>query len=255
MKLLFHVLIVADQAVGGQGLDTSYASRYTSLGKDLEAADLGCVLYMGTAAELCGEVSHSYDTDLIAVFLSEERHRACLLCVLQTHNICNDRKCRTDLFIYNSLNFLDLILAHCGEVSEVETESVSCYKGTSLLNMGSEYGSQGLVEKVGRTVVSADQGAVLLINFQGNSFTCLEHTTYHMSDVADFSTLKMDRILYLELAVRALDHAAVTDLAAHGSVERGLRCDHTRLLAICHCVSDLILALLISSKSDECCHF
>ena len=141
MKLLLYILIVMHQTIGGECLDTSYTCCYTSLGKDLEAADLGGILNVGTAAELCGEVSHSYDTDLIAVFLSEERHRACLLCVLQTHNICNNRKCRADLFIYNILNFLDLILAHCREVSEVETKSVSCHKGTSLLNMCAEYGS------------------------------------------------------------------------------------------------------------------
>ena len=103
MKLLLYILIVMDQTIRGECLDTSYTCCYTSLGKDLEAADLGGILNVGTAAELCGEVSHSYDTDLIAVFLSKERHRACLLCVLQTHNICNNRKCRADLFIYKAL--------------------------------------------------------------------------------------------------------------------------------------------------------
>ena len=71
--------------------------------------------------------------------------------------------------------------------------------------------------------------------------------------MTDLSALKVDRIFYLELAVCALDHAAVTDLAAHGSVERSLGCDNTCLFAVCHCVCDLILALFIGSKSYKSC--
>ena len=91
----------------------------------------GCLSVPGK----CGQVTRADHVKAKAL------NRACLLCVLQTHNICNNRKCRADLFIYNILNFLDLILAHCREVSEVETKSVSCHKGTSLLNMCAEYGS------------------------------------------------------------------------------------------------------------------
>ena len=253
MKLLLHILIMMDQTVGGQCLDTSHTCCNASLREDLETADLRSILYMGSAAELCGEVSHSYDTDLIAVLLAEERHRACLLRVLQTHNVCNHRKCRTDFFIYDRFYFLDLSRSHRGEMSEVETKSVSCHKGASLLNMSSENGSQSLMEDVGRTVVSSDQGTVLLIYLQSYRLACLEHTAYHVADVSDLSALKVDRIFYLELAVCALDHAAVADLTTHGSVERSLGCDDTCLLAVCHCVCDLILALFIGSKSYKSC--
>ena len=75
-----------------------------------------------------------------------------------------------------------------------------------------------------------------------------------MSDMTDLSALKVDRIFYLELTVRTLDHAAVADLTAHGSVEWSLRGDNACFLTVCHRVCDLILALFISGKSYEGCH-
>ena len=110
------------------------------------------------------------------------------------------------------------------------------------------------MEKVGRTVVSSDQGTVLLIYLKSYCLTCPEHTAYHMSDMTDLSALKVDRIFYLELAVRTLDHAAVADLTAHGSVEWSLRGDNACFLTVCHRICDLILAFFISGKSYEGCH-
>ena len=49
-----------------------------------------------------------------------------------------------------------------------------------------------------------------------------EHSSHHAAHVAHLTALKGDGVLHLELAVRALDHAGVRLLAAHGGVERGL---------------------------------
>ena len=96
---------------------------------------------MGTAAKLCGEISHLYHADLLAVFFTEEGHSACLLCLIQGHNLCFNRKGSADLCIYHIFHLFDLLRSHGGEMGKVKTESTCVHIGACLLYMASKNGS------------------------------------------------------------------------------------------------------------------
>ena len=139
---------------------------------------------MGTSAELFGEVSHRYDSYILAVFLTKEGHSACLLGRLHIHDLGDNRKICLDLFIYQSLYLLDLLLGHRLEMSEVKTQSVRSYERTFLLYMRTENGLQCFLEQMGGAVVFAGVGAGCCVNGKSHLVADLEHAFYHMAHMA-----------------------------------------------------------------------
>ena len=112
LHLCFHFFIITEYAVTGQRLDTTHASCDTSLRYDLEGGDHTGILYMGTAAQLHGEISHVDHAHLIAIFLTEQCHSAGLLRLVQRHDLGHNRKGCLDLFIDDLLHLGDLFLGH-----------------------------------------------------------------------------------------------------------------------------------------------
>ena len=91
MKFLFNFLIILKYAVACQGFNTTYTCCDTCLGNDLEGSNGSCIICVCTAAKLFGEVTHGYNTDIVAVFFTKECHSTCLLGIFNAHDLCQDR--------------------------------------------------------------------------------------------------------------------------------------------------------------------
>ena len=241
MELLLHLVVVVHETCAGKSLDTSHACCNSGLGNDLEGRNRAGIRNMGSAAELCGEISHLYYADTVAVLLAKERHSSCLLGLFQTHNVCHNRKRRSDLIVYHLLYLCNLLWSHGREMGKVKAESVACHKGTSLLYMRSQNRAQSFVKQVGSRVVSACQLAVFLIYLESHLISDLEHALCDSSHMAHLAALKLNGILYLELAALCADHADICLLAAHGSVERSFLYDNRSVLAVCEGLCQLVL--------------
>ena len=271
IQLFLDSLIVLPDIVARQRLNSADTGCNAVLGKDLEGSDLNGVGHMRSAAELHGPVAHFHDAHAVAVFLAEERHGAGLLGVLQRHHFRHNRKALCDLLIDKILDLLQLLAGHCLEMREVKAGPVCVLIGAGLLDVGSENLTEGLLQKVRCRVIAAGCHAVLLIHLQGYLVAQLEHTGNHMSDVSDLAACNVLRGLYgkdnRSLSKRCLlrhflggcldaarlgvgggknDQALVTDLAAHGPVERRLLRDDCAVLSVgksrCHAVLFLGLA-------------
>ena len=79
------IVQIFDEVVTGDRLDPADARRDGAFLLDLEHTDLRTVVDMGTAAEFLAEIADLNDTHDIAVLLTEERHRAFLLCLIDRH--------------------------------------------------------------------------------------------------------------------------------------------------------------------------
>ena len=80
---------------------------------------------MGTATEFLGEIAHGYHTYLITVLFTEQCHRTCLLCFLNTHDLCCYLQICCDLFIDDLLNLGKLFLCHCLSIAEVKSGALA----------------------------------------------------------------------------------------------------------------------------------
>ena len=118
-----------------QCLDTADTCCNTALGNNLEGCDHACVRYMSTTTELCTEITHLDNANLIAVLLTKKSHRTGLFCLFECHLLGYNIKTCRDLIIDDLLNLLNLLLCHCREMREVETKSLGIHVGSLLLNM------------------------------------------------------------------------------------------------------------------------
>ena len=138
MYFLFLCFIVCSNRRSGQSFDSADTCCNTCLRNKFEQSDFSGILYMGTTAELFGEVSHGNDTYFVAVFLTEQSHRAGFLCFLSIHDVGYNRDLLLNLFIYQILNFFQFFRCHSLEVGKVETESGRGYERTFLLYVCTE---------------------------------------------------------------------------------------------------------------------
>ena len=159
-----------------------------------------------------------------------------------------DLKASLDLLIYDFLCFLNLLRCHSCKVSEVKTKSVRSYQGTFLLYMGTKNLFQGFLKKVCCTVVLLDVFSCGNVYFQGNSLTLGDHAGFHMSYMAEFAAAKLDGIFHNESAVCSLDHTGISNLSAHGSVERCFLYENGAFLAFHQGIHDLILCCENSNR-------
>ena len=93
-------------------------------GNYLEEAEFACIIDMGAAAKLGGEVARSDDSDDVAVFLAEESHCAELLRLGYRHlNACNGQSGENN-FVDSLLNIMLLLGGEGREVSEIESDLI-----------------------------------------------------------------------------------------------------------------------------------
>ena len=102
------------------------------------------------------------------------------------------------------------------------------------------------------TVVLLSVSSCSFVYFQRNSFSCGDHTRFHMSYMADFATTEFDGILYYEFTVCSLDHTGISDLTTHCCIEWSLLYEDCSLLAFHQRVYDLSLCCKNSYFGIKC---
>ena len=222
VKVLLHLTVVLNHIVSGQRLNTPHAGSHACLGYDFKQGDLAGVGHMGSAAKLLGELAHGNHPDLLAVFLTEQRHGAGFFCFLNSHHLGNHRKRRLDLLVYQSLHLLDFLCRHGLEMGEVKAQAGGGYQRTFLLHVGAQNGLQSLLQQMGGTVVLAGVRAACRIHLKGHLVIYGNHAGFHHAHMAVFSAPQMDGILHTEQAVFGADHAGIAFLSAHGGIEGSL---------------------------------
>src|SRR5690348_7113552 len=115
-------------------LDPPDASSDASLAHDLEEANLGRVAHVSSAAELHGKSGNLHDTHDIAVFLTEQRHRAGIARVLIGHLVGRDRDRLPDLPVHQRLDLFQTLALHRAVMSKVETQPLGCDERSRLVN-------------------------------------------------------------------------------------------------------------------------
>ena len=220
MQHSFLFLIIFNNSVSCQCLDTTYTCCNTSLRNDFEKHDSACILDMCTTTELSWEISHGYNTYFLVVFLTKQSHCSGFLGFLNIHNVCHYRKSRLNFFVYKCFCLSDFFRCHCLKMCKVETKSVRSYKRTLLFYMRTENCFKCLLKKMCCTVIFLCITACLFVDFKSYCLPCGKHSGFHMSDMTEFTATKLDGILYHKSAICSLDHTTVTFLTTHGSVER-----------------------------------
>ena len=124
-------------------------------------------------------------------------------------------------------------------MAEIETQSVSVYKGAFLLHMGAKHAAQGFLEKMGGAVIFTGIASVFLIYLKRHLISDLQHPFYHASDMAHLAAEKLNGVLHLKFAVRAGNDSIVAALSAHGGVKRRLLHDNRARLAVGQCTDQL----------------
>ena len=114
--------------------------------------------------------------------------------------------------------------------------------------MRTENSLECFLEKMCCAVVFLCITTSLLIDFKGNGFSCGEHSGFHISDMTEFAAAKLDGIFHNESAVCSLDHTGISNLSAHGSVERCFLYENGAFLAFHQGIHDLILCCENSNR-------
>ena len=139
LKLFFHLFVVCNHIVTGQCFDTAHTGCNTALRKNLKCLDLCSILYMCTATELSGELSHGNDSDFLSVLFAKQSHCPGLLCLINGHDIGTDFHALVDLFIDHVFHFLQLFRSHGCKVGEIESGTFTVLIRTRLLDMCTQH--------------------------------------------------------------------------------------------------------------------
>ena len=240
MKQLFQFSIIIHQSFGCKCFDTAYPCCHTTFRQDLECSDLACIGNMCTTAELNRVISHIYNTDDVAVFLTEQSLCSGLSCFFDRHVLNDNRQRSGNAFIYHIFYFLQFFRCHCREMREIETKSLVVYIRSRLFYMCTKYGTECFLKQMGRTVVSCTKHTSLRINGQSNLISNLHHTLCHITDMTDLATKHLLHIFHNKFTVTAFDHTVVGFLSTACCVERSLIYKDGSSLTVRKSVYDLI---------------
>ena len=215
---------LVDRHRAGDRLDAAHVRRRGRLGGDLQDADDARAAHVRAAAQLARPVAvadlhHPHD---VAVLLAEQRHRAEAARLVQRGRERPHRMVGEDLRVHHVLDVAHLLLAQRRAVREVEPQLVGPDVGARLADVLAEALAQRRVQQVRRGVVALGQPprgidardhALALVQL---ALDRLEHERLVVAEAHDVDDPGA------AVAVRALDHALVGDLAAAGRVERRL---------------------------------
>ena len=123
---------------------------------------------MGTSAELYAVVSHADHPNDVAVFLTEQGHRAHILRLLNRHLLHLDWQEFVDVSVYDIFYLSNFSIGHCLEVVEVESQVVLIHIGSGLHDVVAKYIPECLLQQVGGTVSSGDAIPLYGVNLQGH---------------------------------------------------------------------------------------
>ena len=182
-----------------------------------------------------------HDTYRIAVLLAEQGHRSESSSPLpDVMTLRYDRKSRADLFIYDILHLLQLLLRHARRNGVKSKRRRSCihYRNLPAPHEYPDTVRSAFCSKMGCAVVSCGSRSLLLVDLQSQpaSPTC-EHAADNLADMTDSAALQLDGILYFkDTAVRIADHTGIRNLSAAGRIERSLLREDRTFLTIRQCL-------------------
>ncbi len=123
---------------------------------------------MAAGAEFLGDISHRYDTNLVAVFFVEQSGRAGIAGCFDVHDLFRDRIGSRNIFIDDLFHLGELLLGELFEMAEVEAQIVGSYEAAGLLDMGAEHFFQGALQQVGAGMIGCRAHAFLAVDFLTN---------------------------------------------------------------------------------------
>ena len=149
--LLLHV---GQRVEAGDPFDAAHAGSDTTLGEDLERADVARRRHVRAATEFDAEAGDGDDADLVAVLLTEERHRARRNRLLSGTHVGGNQRVLHDLLVDDSLDAQELVGRDRLEMLEVEAQAVRRDERAGLLHVRAEHLAQGRMQQVGSRVVA-----------------------------------------------------------------------------------------------------
>ena len=179
---------------------------------------------MSTATELarewsvfCASRDNTYD---IAVLLAKERNSTSSLCVLDAHDLSNNRLSSKNLCVNHALNAIKLIFGKSLKVRKVKAHAIWGNKRTSLVNVISQNLLECCVKQVSCRVVAANELTATSINGCGDRITNRECALLHHANVGLKTTVAMLGVSDVNVETRSCQLAGITNLAAHLCIER-----------------------------------
>src|SRR5690625_2083780 len=115
------MLRALDRAVAGKGFDAPYARRDSAFGKDAKISDIARASHMGTAAQFSGKLSELQHTDLVIVFLAEQRDGARFDGLVVFHLAHTGRHVGTNACVDDALDLGKLLAGRRFEMGKVES--------------------------------------------------------------------------------------------------------------------------------------
>src|SRR5690606_22859326 len=233
-ELLDEALLAHDaveRGAAGEGLDTADAGGDGAFGRDHERPDLTGAGDVGAAAELLAEVADLDDADLFSVLLAEEGHGAALEGRLLVHDGGLDRSVDRNLVVHDAHDGLQLLGLDRLYRGEVEAEAVGRDERTGLADILAEDDAKGLVQQVGRGVVTADLLATLGIDAGVDGLADADEALLDGAAMDVEVRRGLAGIVHAESAGRGVEITGVADLAAGLAVERPAVEDDLALLA------------------------
>ena len=174
---------------------------------------------MCTTTKLDREIAHIDNSYRLAILLTKECHCPCLLCFLQAHNLCYNRKILSDFLIDNSLYLLNFFLAECLVMCKVKPETILIYIGTCLLDMSTENCLQCLLQQMCCRMVHTGMQTLICIDRKLCCIRKLDLTIFYISNMCDLTTDNLDRIFDDELTSCCLDHTGIAALTTHSRIK------------------------------------
>ena len=172
---------------------------------------------MDTATELHArtELHHAHP---VAILLAEEGDGAELLCLLDRHvAVVLKRNVLTDHIVDEALHAADFLIGDLLEMCEVETQRVRGNERSLLLHVVAQHLLQGVVEKVGGSMVG---GACLtLVGIHTRHEVGLDVLRQFLHDMHRLVVLAL-RVGDVDCLVTVYEHSGVAHLSSHLAVER-----------------------------------
>ena len=139
---------------------------------------------MYAAAQFHREIRNGNDPHHGAVFFTEQRHGAALLCLFNRHFFKGYGLGRQNLLINHLLHLCQFFRRYLGEMGEVKVQTVRTYIAACLVDMAAQHTAQGCLQQMGGCVVTGNVGSPDSIHFIGHCVPdgngALFHRTCHI---------------------------------------------------------------------------
>ncbi|MNT20990.1 hypothetical protein D3C72_1563130 [compost metagenome] len=112
---------IANSSITSDCFHTAYARADAGFRNNFEHANLRSVLNVSTTAKFSREITHSQNTNFIAVFFAEQSHGTFSDRLFWIHQLRLHRQAASDLFVHHVFDLLNFFRRNRFVVSEVKT--------------------------------------------------------------------------------------------------------------------------------------